>query len=62
MATTGFAVVNVAAMEMLKGDHSVLSRELRRYTRESLERLLTDAGFTFTHPELEGALRAELGR
>ena len=41
----GFAIVNVAAMESLRGDHSVLSRELRRYTRASLARLLTGAGF-----------------
>jgi SAM-dependent methyltransferase len=41
----GFAVVNVAAMEMLRGDHSVLSRERRRYTRASLRALLERAGF-----------------
>jgi SAM-dependent methyltransferase len=41
----GFAIINVAAMEVLRGDHSVLSREIRRYSRESLSRLLTDAGF-----------------
>ena len=38
--------INVAAMDCLKGDHSVLSREVRRYSRESLSRLLTGAGFT----------------
>ena len=42
----GYALVNVAAMEILRGDHSVLSREVRRYSRASLERLLTGAGFT----------------
>jgi SAM-dependent methyltransferase len=41
----GFVVVNVAAMQSLRGDHSVLSREVRRYDRQSLSRLLTDAGF-----------------
>src|SRR4029077_5655063 len=41
----GFVVVNVAAMQSLRGDHSVLSREVRRYDRQSLARLLTDAGF-----------------
>ena len=41
----GFVVVNVAAMKSLRGDHSVLSREVRRYDRASLARLLTDAGF-----------------
>jgi SAM-dependent methyltransferase len=53
----GFAIVNVAAMESLRGDHSVLSREVRRYDRGSLERLLTDAGFeivrlTYTNASL----------
>ncbi len=42
----GFIIVNVAAMESLGGDHSVLSREVRRYSRESLRRLLTGAGFS----------------
>ena len=42
----GYAVINVAAMPMLIGDHSVLSRERRRYTRSSLRRLLEGAGFT----------------
>ena len=32
----GFVLVNVAAMESLRGDHSVLSREVRRYSRASL--------------------------
>ncbi|MDR1989734.1 MAG: class I SAM-dependent methyltransferase [Acidobacteriaceae bacterium] len=42
----GWALVNVAAMESLRGDHSVLSREQRRYTRRSLGALLTGVGFT----------------
>ena len=37
---------NVAAMEILRGDHSVLSHELRRYSRAGLAALLTGAGFT----------------
>lgn len=41
----GFAVVNVAAMEILRGDHSVLSREIRRYHRDGLRQLLSTAGF-----------------
>jgi SAM-dependent methyltransferase len=41
----GFIIVNVAAMAALRGDHSVLSRELRRYTRDELRLLLTSAGF-----------------
>lgn len=42
----GWLLINVAAMEMLRGDHSVLSHELRRYSRESLSKLVTGAGFT----------------
>jgi len=41
----GFAVINVAAMDLLHGDHSVLSREIRRYSRASLGRLVGAAGF-----------------
>lgn len=42
----GYAVINVAAMESLRGDHSVLSHEIRRYDKQSLSRLLISAGFT----------------
>jgi SAM-dependent methyltransferase len=42
----GFAIVNVAAMNVLRGDHSVLSHEVRRYTREDLRRRLEVAGFS----------------
>lgn len=38
-------LVNVAAMDILRGDHSILSHERRRYSRASLSRLLTSAGF-----------------
>ena len=31
----GFVIINVAAMDILRGDHSVLSREVRRYSRAS---------------------------
>jgi SAM-dependent methyltransferase len=41
----GYALINVAAMEVLRGDHSILSREIRRYSRESLGGLLANAGF-----------------
>ena len=41
----GWVLVNVAAMDILRGDHSVLSHELRRYSRGTLTGLLTDAGF-----------------
>jgi SAM-dependent methyltransferase len=41
----GFAIVNVAAIDALRGDHSVLSREVRRYTRADLRNRLQAAGF-----------------
>jgi SAM-dependent methyltransferase len=42
----GYAIFNVAAMDVLRGDHSVLSREVRRYRHRALGRLVTQAGFT----------------
>ena len=42
----GFAIVNVAAMNALRGDHSVLSHEVRRYNRRDLRERLEAAGFT----------------
>jgi SAM-dependent methyltransferase len=50
----GFAVINTAALDVLRGSHSALTREVRRYTRGRLAALLTGAGFriermTFTH-------------
>ena len=41
----GFALVNVAALDVLRGNHSVLSREVRRYSRAGLRRLVAAAGF-----------------
>jgi SAM-dependent methyltransferase len=41
----GAIVVNAAALDMLKGDHSVLVSEVRRYTRGSLTAKLARAGF-----------------
>ncbi len=41
----GHALVNVAAMESLRGDHSVLSREIRRYSRDLLRSRMTTVGF-----------------
>jgi SAM-dependent methyltransferase len=41
----GFAIVNVAAMKNLTGDHSVLSHERRRYSRASLAALFQEIGF-----------------
>lgn len=53
----GAAIVNVPAMEVLRGNHSVLSAELRRYSRTSLRALLEPAGFrierlTYTNASL----------
>ncbi len=57
----GFIVVNVAAMEALRGNHSILGRELRRYSRERLNRVLIAAGFaivrlTYTNATLFPAI------
>jgi SAM-dependent methyltransferase len=41
----GFAIVNVAAMNVLRGDHSVLSREIRRYSRDDLRARIEGGGF-----------------
>src|SRR5262245_57752939 len=41
----GHLVINVAAMDVLKGNHSVLSNEIRRYSRSTLGTRLTTAGF-----------------
>jgi ubiquinone/menaquinone biosynthesis C-methylase UbiE len=45
----GTLIVNVAALEALRGNHSVLSGELRRYSRRGLRRRLEAAGFRVTH-------------
>lgn len=42
----GYALINVAALSVLRGDHSVLSHEVRRYSRRTLEQLVCGAGFT----------------
>ena len=42
----GMALVNVAALDMLRGPHSILSHEVRRYTRRRLRGLIEGAGFT----------------
>jgi len=41
----GFLVLNAAAMDLLKGNHSVLANEVRRYSRSSLTERLVRAGF-----------------
>jgi ubiquinone/menaquinone biosynthesis C-methylase UbiE len=53
----GSVIVNAAALDMLKGDHSVLVSEVRRYTRRRLRDKLTAAGFrieriTYTNASL----------
>jgi SAM-dependent methyltransferase len=57
----GFALVNVAAMRILRGDHSVLSHEVRRYSRADLRNRMEQAGFfvqrlTYTNATLFPAL------
>jgi SAM-dependent methyltransferase len=42
----GFIVVNVAALDVLKGSHSALTHEVRRYSPRQLRERLTAAGFT----------------
>ena len=41
----GHLVLNVAALPMLRGNHSILGGEVQRYTRASLRRHLQNAGF-----------------
>lgn len=41
----GRMVLSVAAFEFLRGDHSVLAEEVRRYTPAGLRRLVEGAGF-----------------
>lgn len=42
----GVLLVNAAALDVLHGSHSALTREVRRYTRKRLTDRLTSAGFT----------------
>jgi ubiquinone/menaquinone biosynthesis C-methylase UbiE len=44
----GWAIVNVAALPALRGNHSVLGGELRRYRRPELRAKLEAAGFRVT--------------
>ena len=53
----GRVVINVAALDMLKGDHSALGGEVRRYTKAELREKLERAGFrverlTYTNASL----------
>jgi SAM-dependent methyltransferase len=49
LAPGGTLIVNVAALESLRGNHSVLSGEVRRYSKRDLRRRLEAAGFRVTH-------------
>lgn len=40
----GYVVLNVTALELLRGDHSEVWNELRRYTPQAAARLVEDAG------------------
>ena len=40
----GYVVINVTAFELLRGDHSQVWNEIRRYTRDGVRRLVEDAG------------------
>jgi SAM-dependent methyltransferase len=53
----GLVLVNVAALDVLRGSHSALTSEVRRYTRQRLAARLEHAGFrvdrlTFTNCSL----------
>ncbi len=41
----GYVIVNVAAMDILRGDHSILGGEIQRYSRDRLTGVLLRAGF-----------------
>jgi SAM-dependent methyltransferase len=49
LAPGGTLIVNVAAIDALRGNHSILSDEIRRYSRKDLRRRLEAAGFRVTH-------------
>jgi hypothetical protein len=45
----GTLIVNVAALDFLRGNHSMLSGEVRRYSKGDLRTRLEAAGFRVTH-------------
>jgi SAM-dependent methyltransferase len=45
----GQVIVNVAAIDALRGNHSVLAAEVRRYSKGDLRRKLEAGGFRVTH-------------
>jgi ubiquinone/menaquinone biosynthesis C-methylase UbiE len=49
LAPGGRLIVNVAALDSLRGNHSVLSGEVRRYSKKTLRQRLEAAGFAVTH-------------
>ncbi|HXG54936.1 MAG TPA: class I SAM-dependent methyltransferase [Vicinamibacterales bacterium] len=62
----GHLILNVAALEILRGNHSVLSGEVRRYSRRTLRRGLERAGFiieriTYTNATLLPLMAATRG-
>ena len=44
----GYVIINAAALDMLRGDHSALGGEVRRYTKRDLRGKLEQAGFSVT--------------
>jgi ubiquinone/menaquinone biosynthesis C-methylase UbiE len=46
MRPGGYLILNVAALPVLRGNHSVLGGEVQRYTRRSLRRHFDRAGFS----------------
>ena len=53
----GRLILNVAALDVLRGQHSALSEEVRRYTPARLRQVVEDSGFTidrltFVHASL----------
>ena len=47
----GRLILNVAALELLRGSHAALSEEVRRYTPARLRQAVEDAGFTHRSPD-----------
>lgn len=52
----GTLIVNVAALPILRGNHSLFGAEVRRSTRRRLRRLLSEAGFRVTRLTYSNAL------
>jgi SAM-dependent methyltransferase len=56
LAPGGLVLVNAAAFESLRGSHSTLTHEVRRYTRRSLSDRLRRAGFVVERVTYTNAL------